>query len=105
MGDRGFSIKNKIKYNKSFYKAFEVLIKKREKYEDLYKAVSAGIGPQIFAYQMMADKEALKKMFPGVPEESLPDGASLTRQLIDLKRNPFQKKVFLELKTIKNFSI
>ena len=42
-------------------------------------------GPKTFALSIMSDKEKLKALFPGVPEENLPVGASLSSQMQDLE--------------------
>jgi hypothetical protein len=53
-------------------------------WKDAYEAVSAGIGPEMFAFQVMTDDAAIKRMFPDMPEDMLPKGATLARQLNDL---------------------
>jgi len=63
----------------------------QEKWKTLYEAVNTGIGQSAFAFQVMSDKEELKKMFPGVPEEWLPDGALLSGQLADLKNTIYKE--------------
>ena len=45
----------------------------------------ANLGPTMTSMRIMADKEAMKELFPGVPEDELPIGASLTAQMADLK--------------------
>ena len=51
----------------------------------LMSAISNNVGPNTFAYQTLADKAAFKKLFPGIPDDQIPAGASLERQLGDLK--------------------
>lgn len=62
-----------------WYKALSEAEKKR--FKPLYEAQKAGIGAKTFTYNIMADKEKFKTMFPNVPEESLPIGASLVGQI------------------------
>jgi len=57
----------------------------REQWKSLYEAVGLGLGPEAFAVQTMGDIDELKRMFPGVNPEELPVGASLSRQIADLK--------------------
>ncbi len=48
-------------------------------YGNVSSAVANNTGPGAFAINTMGDMEALKKMFPGVPEDQLPIGASLSK--------------------------
>jgi len=57
----------------------------KSKWKPLYDAVSAGVGPSTFAWQVMGDTDSLKKILPGVPEDALPVGASLTGQIKDIE--------------------
>jgi len=59
----------------------------KAKWQPLYDAVKAGVGPSTFSMQVMDDTETLKKMLPGVPVEALPVGASLSRQLGTLEES------------------
>jgi hypothetical protein len=57
----------------------------QKKWKPLYEAVDAGVGAKTFAWNIMQDTEALKQLFPNVPQESLPQGASLVGQLKDVE--------------------
>lgn len=59
----------------------------KTRYSDLYGALKAGIGKKTFAWQMISDAEKMKTLFPGVPAEALPIGASLTSQVNDIEKN------------------
>lgn len=59
----------------------------KTRYADLYGALKAGIGKKTFAWQMISDAEKMKTLFPGVPAEALPIGASLTSQVNDIENN------------------
>lgn len=56
----------------------------QKKWKPIYEAVKSGVGSSTFAFKMLADQEKLKRILPGVPEEMLPTGASLARQVDDL---------------------
>lgn len=53
-------------------------------FSSVQDAVNKNIGPAAFAYNAMGDKELLKRLFPGMPEDQLPMGASLSQQIGDL---------------------
>lgn len=60
----------------------------QEQYKPIYEAVQAGVGPKTFAWGMMDDLNKLRQL-PGMenmPADALPFGASLTRQIDDLKK-------------------
>lgn len=57
----------------------------------MQNAMDSGIGPSTFAYQTMNDVNALRELFPGVPDEQLPVGASLSGQ-IDALRNALRNE-------------
>ena len=48
-------------------------------------ALAANTGPSSFAYGAMNDINALRELMPGVPDDQLPVGASLTGQIVDIK--------------------
>ena len=50
-------------------------------YGAVSNAVQNNVGPAGFALNAMNDIETLKKLFPGVPEDQLPVGASLSGQI------------------------
>jgi hypothetical protein len=57
----------------------------QKRFKKLFDAVKAGVGPETFAYNAMSDIGTLKELFPGVPEDELPVGASLSRQILSLR--------------------
>ena len=57
----------------------------QDQYPGLFEAVQAGIGAKTWSYQIMSDKEKMKQLFPGMPEDSFPVGASLARNLDSLE--------------------
>lgn len=60
----------------------------KDKYKTIYEATQAGIGKETFAWEMMSDTNKLKTL-PGLentPEDELPIGASLTRQIADIEK-------------------
>lgn len=57
----------------------------QSKWKPLYDAVTAGVGPSTFAWEVMGDTNKLKQMLPGVPEDALPQGASLSKQVNELE--------------------
>lgn len=62
------------------------------RYYELYQAARAGISPAEFAYLMISNKEKLQKMYPDVPLEALPTGASLAGQINDLEARIREQK-------------
>ena len=58
----------------------------QERFQTLYSAVNSGLGPDAFAYMVMSDRDELHRLFPDVPLDQLPMGASLTRQIVDIKK-------------------
>ena len=57
----------------------------KKTWQPLYEAVKGGVGAPTFAWKMLADKDKLKQLLPGVPVDMLPEGASLARQIGDLE--------------------
>lgn len=59
----------------------------QDRFSPLYEAYKGQVGPKTTAINIMSDKEKMKKMFPNIPEDQLPIGASLAGQLNDLEVN------------------
>lgn len=55
------------------------------RYSELYQSARAGMSPPEFALLMVSNKEKMEKMYPGVPLDALPTGASLAGQINDLE--------------------
>lgn len=53
----------------------------------LDNALGSATGPSTFAYQSMNDINALRELFPGVPDDQLPVGASLSGQIDALRKS------------------
>lgn len=63
----------------------------KTRWKPLYEALKAGVGPKTFAWNVQQNVEDFKKMFPNVPDEMLPQGASLARQYVELKKSEKEK--------------
>ena len=63
----------------------------QDRLQFLFESVQAGVGPGSFSMAVKEDKEKLRKFLPGVPEDALPVGASLVKQLDDLEKSLKQK--------------
>jgi hypothetical protein len=74
----------------------------QKKFETLFNAVNSGLGASSFAYMVMSDRDELHKLFPNVPLEDLPMGASLARQVVDLKGRVKQELGLNELENKMN---
>lgn len=78
--------------NKDFSDAYAGLTPaQRTQFSDVISAVTGQIGPGAFAYQAMSNKDILKRLFPNVPEDQLPQGASLARQINDLYKTSYDE--------------
>ncbi len=53
----------------------------------LYDSLKSGTGENTFALMSLSDKEKMKKLFPGVPEDQLPSGATYFDQYDDIEKN------------------
>lgn len=58
-------------------------------------ALGSNLGPSTFAYGAMNDINVLRELMPGVPDDQLPLGASLTGQIVDIK-NALKKEFDIE---------
>lgn len=70
-------------YIKTWYQGLSEADQKR--WQPLYEASEAGVGAKTFAWSIMQDTAALKQLFPNIPEEALPQGASLVGQLEEVE--------------------
>ena len=70
-------------YVKRWYEGLSEEEQKR--WKPLYEAADAGVGAKTFAWNIMQDTDALKQLFPNIPTEALPQGASLVGQLKDIE--------------------
>jgi hypothetical protein len=53
----------------------------------LYDSLKSGLGKDTFALMAISDKEKMKALFPGVPEDQLPVGATFMDQYADIEEN------------------